>query len=87
VIRYLAALLLAFCSVPAVAQTPVERHGQLQVQGNRIVEQREEPVVLRGMSLFWSQWQPEYYNASALRWLRDDWNISVIRAGAITSAR
>ncbi len=79
-IRYLAALLLAFCSLPAVAQTPVERHGQLQVQGNRIVDQRGEPVVLRGMSLFWSQWQPEYYNASAVRWLRDDWNINVIRA-------
>ncbi|MDP9414384.1 MAG: hypothetical protein M3Q08_09900 [Pseudomonadota bacterium] len=52
----MAALLLAFCSVPAVAQTPVERHGQLQVQGNRIVDQRGEPVVLRGMSLFWRQW-------------------------------
>ncbi len=59
-IRHFLALLLAFCSLPALAQTPVERHGQLQVQGKGIVDQRGEPVVLRGMSLFWSQWQPQY---------------------------
>src|SRR5262249_14295404 len=27
-----------------------------------------------------SQWQPQYFNLETLRWLRDDWNISVIRA-------
>lgn len=44
-----------------------------------MVDRHGDPVVLRGMSLFWSQWQPQYYNASAVRWLRDDWNINVIR--------
>ncbi len=79
-IRALFLLLLALCAVPAGAQTAVERHGQLRVEGNRIVDKSGEPVVLRGMSLFWSQWQPQYYNASAIRWLRDDWNANVVRA-------
>lgn len=77
--RGIAIFLLGF-AVPAAAETPVERHGQLRVDGNRIVDHSGQPVMLRGMSLFWSQWQPQYYNASAIRWLRDDWNINVIRA-------
>lgn len=35
---------------------------------------------LRGMSLFWSQWMPQYWNADVVNWLRDDWHITVIRA-------
>ena len=80
-------ILLAACGsggttlpAPEPVITPVERHGQLRVEGNRIVNQRGEPVVLRGMSLFWSQWMGQYYNASAVRWLRDDWNANLVRA-------
>jgi endoglucanase len=62
------------------AQTPVERHGLLRAKGNRIVDQHGEPVVLRGMSLFWAQWMPQFYNADVVRWLRKDWNVNVIRA-------
>lgn len=64
----------------AQQQSAVERHGQLRVDGNRIVDQHGRPVQLRGMSLFWSQWKPQYYNADAVRWLRDDWNCNVVRA-------
>ncbi|GAA0732569.1 glycoside hydrolase family 5 protein [Sphingomonas japonica] len=73
----LAALLLG---ATAQAQTPVERHGRLQVSGTHIVDQAGKPVTLRGMSLFWSQWQPQYYNAATIKRLRDDWKITVIRA-------
>ena len=58
----------------------VERHGQLRVEGNRIVDRRGNPVVLRGMSLFWSQWMGKYYNREAVQWLRDDWHCTIIRA-------
>jgi endoglucanase len=58
---------------------PVQRHGLLNVAGNRIVDQYGLPVVLRGMSLFWSQWQPQFFNVDLVRWLRDDWKIDVIR--------
>ena len=32
------------------------------------------------MSLFWSQWIPKYYTANTVKWLRDDWKITVVRA-------
>lgn len=67
-------------SAASRATTVVERHGRLRVRGNQIVDAHGVPIQLRGMSLFWSQWMPQYYNESALRWLRDDWNVSVVRA-------
>ncbi len=32
------------------------------------------------MSLYWSQWVPKYWNYNTIKWLRDDWKITVIRA-------
>lgn len=74
------ALLLLLPPGVAIAETPVERHGQLRLEGTRLVGQDGEPVILRGMSLFWSQWAPQYYNADAVRWLKDDWSATVVRA-------
>jgi len=62
------------------AGNAVERHGQLQVKGNRIVGKDGKPVQLRGMSLFWSQWIGKYYNRETVQWLRDDWKSTVVRA-------
>ena len=64
----------------AFAESVVEKHGQLRVQGNRIVDQSGAPVQLRGMSLFWSQWIPKYYTFNTVKWLRDDWKVTVVRA-------
>jgi endoglucanase len=58
----------------------VDIYGQLQVRGNRIVDQHGNEVALRGMSLFWSQWMGQFYNYDCLNWLRDDWKCTVIRA-------
>jgi endoglucanase len=79
-LKWLLAALLALTAFPAAADSPVERHGQLRVDGNRIVGKDGQPVMLRGMSLFWSQWEPQFYNERAIRWLRDDWNVNVVRA-------
>lgn len=65
---------------PASAQTPVGRHGALRVEDGRVVDRSGEPVVLRGMSLFWSQWGGHYYNAEVVRHLKSDWNVTVVRA-------
>jgi len=62
------------------AQTPVEEHGQLSVQGKYIVNNNSDPVQLKGMSLFWSNWGGAFYNYNAIKWMRDDWKIQVIRA-------
>jgi endoglucanase len=78
--RWLVALFALLAVAPAAAETPVERHGQLRVEGNRIVDAQGDPVVLRGMSLFWSQWAPQFYNRDAIGWLRDDWKVDVVRA-------
>ncbi len=74
------ALIASTSAASAQTTTAVERHGKLGVRGNRVVDEHGRPVQLRGMSLFWSQWMPQYYNESAIRWLRDDWNVSVVRA-------
>ena len=62
-------------------QTPVEFHGKLRVDGNRIVGEHGNPVQLMGMSHFWSVWGAEkYYNADVVSWLVKDWKIDLIRA-------
>ncbi len=62
------------------SQTPVQQHGQLKVQGNLILDQHGNPVQLRGMSFFWSQWMGQYYNKNCVKWLVDDWKVSIVRA-------
>jgi len=61
-------------------RTPVEVYGQLSVSGNKIVNQHGNSVQLRGMSFFWSQWIGKYYNYDCVKWLRDDWRCTVVRA-------
>lgn len=58
----------------------VKRLAPLRVIEGRIEGEPGTVAQLRGMSLFWSQWMPQFYNASAVRWLRDDWRVDVVRA-------
>jgi endoglucanase len=82
-----AGLLMAASALasPAAAQSAPERspvacHGALSVSGGQIVDAHGEPVTLRGMSLFWSQWAPRYYSAETVAWLAQDWQVDVVRA-------
>jgi endoglucanase len=74
---------------PATRTVPVSdvvaEHGHLHVRGNRVVDAHGRPVTLRGMSLFWSQWKPQFYNADAIRWIASDWHATAVRA-AIAAA-
>jgi endoglucanase len=75
---------------PAVAApegSPVARHGLLRVEGNRIVGEHREPVTLRGMSLFWSQWGAQYYSEETVDWLVSDWKVTAIRASIVAEGR
>jgi len=65
---------------PAPQGSPVQRHGRLKVQGNKIVDEHGQPVRLRGMSFFWSQWMGQYWNTNVVRWLKQDWKVSLLRA-------
>jgi len=58
----------------------VDCNGRLQTKGNKIVGSHGNPVQLRGMSMFWSQWQGKYYTKGTVQWLRDDWKCTVVRA-------
>lgn len=60
--------------------SPLAAHGALSVEGNRIVGEHGNPVTLRGMSLFWSQWAPQYYTAETVEWLAKDWKVTAVRA-------
>lgn len=62
------------------ADTAVGIHGTLVVQGNKIVDKSGNPVQLRGMSLFWSNWAGPWYNANAVDTLAKDWKGGIIRA-------
>lgn len=67
----------------APPQSPVARHGWLSVQSGRIVDEHGQPAVLRGMSLYHSRNKGQFYNAEAVKWLRDDWRCEIVRAAMI----
>ncbi|MGC4757772.1 cellulase family glycosylhydrolase [Micromonospora trifolii] len=67
---------------PPTTGTPVERHGQLRVCGTTMCDRSGAQVQLRGISSMWLNWETAPYaeNLSALTWMRDNWNLQVIRA-------
>jgi endoglucanase len=76
-------LTIFFCfAFVSHAQTPVAKYGQLKIFNGKVCDKNGNPVILRGMSLFWSGY-PEgapFFNATTVNWLRDDWCVDVIRA-------
>jgi len=67
-------------ATPAPVNNAVETYGQIKVQGNIIIDKNGQPVQLRGMSLFWSQWMGKYYTPETVKWLKDDWRCTMVRA-------
>lgn len=63
-----------------INSTAVAYYGALKVSGNKITGKDDTPVQLRGMSFFWSQWIGKYYNSGTVKWLKDDWYATVVRA-------
>lgn len=61
--------------------TPVAKHGWLEVQNGKIVDQHGKPPQLRGISFSWSIWQGQkYYNTDVVNWLTTDFKVDIIRA-------
>ena len=75
---------------PSVQETNraglVSVHGQLSVKGTDLVDKNGEPVQLRGVSTHGIQWFPAFANKDLFRYLRDEWNINVIRLAMYTGA-
>lgn len=90
IVGKLAALLVvALCglawALPAYAETPVQTHGQLSIADGKLVDANGKPVQLRGMSSHGLQWYGKYANKDVMKWLRDDWGISVFRLAMYTA--
>jgi len=60
--------------------TPVEMHGGLSVSGLKIVDKNGDPYQLKGMSMFWSQWSGQYWNADVVNWMVEDFEMNFVRA-------
>lgn len=63
--------------------TPVQVHGHLSVENDRLVNESGGLVQLKGVSTHWLNFADadDYEtNATALVWMRDNWGLSVIRA-------
>lgn len=76
----LALTFLGCFELKAQSLRPVDKWGQLQVQGANLCDSEGNPVTLRGVSFGWHNLWPRFYNAQAVEWIVDDWNASVIRA-------
>nr|USZ80404.1 glycoside hydrolase family 5 subfamily 2 [Tetropium fuscum] len=63
----------------AVFET-VSVHGKLSVKGVDLVDQDGVYTQLKGMSLFWSVWFPEYYNKTAIDNIHALCHSNVVRA-------
>lgn len=66
-------------------ESPIENSsqkffGQLQVQSTQLSDLEGNPVMLRGVSFGWHNWWPRFYNEAAVKWLKSDWNVNVVRA-------
>ena len=64
----------------AQQQDFVGRHGKLTVKGTQLTDTLGEPIILRGMSFGWHIWWPQFWNKDVVKWMRDDWKCTVLRA-------
>ncbi len=74
--------MVLFIWASGTAQTVVQKHGRLKVQGNRIVDKNNQEVSLAGNSLFWSNAgdTSDFYDSETVEHLVSNWNSSIIRA-------
>ena len=58
----------------------VKDAGQLKVIGTQLSDQRGNAIALHGASFGWSCFHPRFYTEGAIKWLKEDWNCTVLRA-------
>jgi endoglucanase len=62
--------------------TPVDVHGPLHVSGTELHDASDAKLQLKGLSSMWLNWENDGFaeNLTGLKWLRNNWQLSVIRA-------
>jgi endoglucanase len=73
-------LIIVFVVLNPLRAQPVKMHGHLHVDSTQLKDEHGKDVVLRGMSYGWHNYWPRFYNKGSVKWLRKDWNCSVVRA-------
>ena len=59
---------------------PVDVYGKLQAKNGMLYGAKtNQPVQLKGMSMFWDVWSSEFYTSSVIKGLVDKWKIEIIR--------
>jgi len=58
----------------------VKNNGRLQVVGTQLCNEKGNPIALHGMSYGWSCFHPSFFNKKTVKWLKKDWNCTVLRA-------
>src|ERR1700754_5142611 len=79
--RLLPAIGLWLSLTVGMAQTPVQKNGQLRVTGLKLCNQYGNPIQLRGMSTHGIQWYGwgSCLNEASLNALANDWGADVLR--------
>jgi len=76
--------LIMVCFVLTIAYNinaqPVKTHGQLKVEGTKLLDKDGNIAILRGVSFGWHNWWPRFWNGDAVKWLAEDWKCDVLRA-------
>jgi len=56
-------------------------HGRLAVRGRHLTGlSHQQPVVLAGVSLFWSQWMGQFWDEATVAYFAKEWRAGLIRA-------
>lgn len=81
----LAGCMLQTAPVAAAAKTPVEKYGKLSVKDGQLVDKNNKAVQLKGVSSHGMSWYPEYMNEKAMKTMRDQWGVEVVRLAVYTA--
>lgn len=66
-------------SVSAVSKGPVSYYGQMQANGNRIIGSKtNNPMQVKGMSFFWSNWSTHMYSSTNVDRMVDEFKCEMI---------
>src|SRR5687768_4661713 len=69
---------LALSFVSGLAQTPVQKNGQLKVCGTKLCNQYNNPIQLRGMSTHGIQWYYQCLTDASLDALAFNWGSDIL---------
>lgn len=66
------------------SKTPLQQHSRLKVKGTRLVDEKGNTVILKGVSTHGINWFPEYVTKNTFKTLRDEWGVQCIRLAMYT---